>query len=103
MAVVLILPCGTARAIEEDKVAHFGMSYALTVGGYIFAKNVFHLKEQEKFKALLFAVSLSFTVGVVKEAIDAIRCNSWKLDGADLRADALGNLSGALTLWIVDF
>ena len=74
ISTLFIFFCLKAQAIEQDKVLHFTLSYALSYTG------MHLLPEDKKYLAPLFVLAL----GILKEVTDSTA------DGKDMIANTLG-------------
>lgn len=84
----------TARA-ETDKLAHFGVSYALQTWTYGFSKKALRLTKTE---AMIFSV---FTSLIVTTAAEYTYGN--RFDGRDILANSLGIGAASATILMFDF
>jgi len=93
----------SARAEEADKVAHFGLNYAVVTVGYGVFKKLFHVNEipEMKVPALLFPVFVTGTISYLKEFTNAAEGRS--LDTGDLAANGLGVGAAVSAILIFDF
>jgi hypothetical protein len=89
-----------AKPEVQDKVAHFGVSYALTAVGYGLAKTALGT---DRIDSVLLSAFMVFMVGISKETLDALNTNSGYLDGGDIGANSLGIGCAALTVLIFNF
>jgi len=98
LAIILgiITLCSGAFA-ETDKVAHFGVSYALQTGMYGLSKKAFRLKKDE---ALVFSI---FTTVLVTTAAEYMGGPNSKVDGKDILANGLGIGAASATILMFDF
>jgi VanZ family protein len=85
----------TAQAVETDKAAHFGVSYAFQTWMYGFSKKAFRLKKTE---ALIFA---TFTTLIVTTAAEYMPGN--KFDSKDILANGIGAATASATILMFDF
>jgi len=96
LAIVIALCVGlTGQAIERDKAAHFGVSYALQTWGYGFSKKALRLNKTE---ALIFSV---FTVLIVTTAVEYMPGNTF--DSKDILANGIGVGAASATILMFDF
>lgn len=95
--VMLIALCVSlnSQAIERDKAAHFGVSYALQTWGYGFSKKALRLSKTE---AIIFSV---FTSLIVTTAVEYMPGNQF--DGRDILANTLGIGAATGTILMFDF
>ena len=87
--------CSGAFAIERDKAAHFGVSYALQTGMYGLSKKAFRLKRDE---ALVFSI---VTTLLVTTAVEYMPGNQF--DSKDILANGLGIGAASATILMFDF
>lgn len=92
--VALLLGALTAQA-ETDKVAHFGVSYALQTGMYGLSKKAFRLNKTE---ALIFSI---FTTALITTAAEYMPGN--KFDSRDILANGIGIGAASATILMFDF
>lgn len=96
--IALLLNGLTAKAeMETDKVAHFGVSYALQTGMYGFSRKALRL---DKTDALIFSM---FTVALITTAAEYMGGPQSRVDGGDIKANLLGVGASALTIRMFDF
>jgi hypothetical protein len=91
----IITLCNGAFAIERDKAAHFGVSYALQTGMYGLSKKAFRLKRDE---ALIFSIVTSL---LVTTAVEYMPGNQF--DTKDILANGLGIGAASATILMFDF
>lgn len=92
----LLLPvnCFAGSGIESDKVAHFGISYALQTASYgIFKQGL----QMEKPCALAASVLFTMIVTTAKEMSDS------SSDSGDIFANVLGVTAAYTTIVLFDF
>lgn len=98
LAILLTIFPQNVNAIETDKYAHAGISYAITAVAYGACKKAFHLGPDEpKFGCVLAAVIASTMVGGIKEATDRHG------DRDDFLANFAGNVGAAITISVFEF
>jgi hypothetical protein len=90
----IITLCSGAFA-ETDKVAHFGVSYALQTGMYGLSKKAFRLEKNE---ALLFSIFATMLVTTAAEYMPG-----QKFDKRDILANGLGVGAASATILMFDF
>lgn len=96
LIIVIALCVGlTGQAIERDKAAHFGVSYALQTWMYGFSRKAFRLNKTE---ALIFSV---FTTLTVTTAVEYLPGQTF--DTGDIKANALGIGASVGTILMFDF
>ena len=97
LAIILgiTLFCSGAFAVETDKAAHFGVSYALQTGMYGLSKKAFRLKQDE---ALVFSI---VTTLLVTTAVEYMPGNQF--DSKDILANGLGIGAASATILMFDF
>lgn len=95
LILVLLLSGLTGQAVERDKAAHFGASYALQTWTYGFSRKAFRLNKTE---ALIFSV---FTSLIVTTAVEYMPGQTF--DVGDIKANALGIGASVLTIKMFDF
>lgn len=78
-----------------DKVAHFGLSYALQTGTYGLAKKAFRLEKRD---AILFSVFASL---LVTTSVEYMPGNNF--DTGDILANGLGIGAATATILMFDF
>jgi len=83
------------QAIDTDKFAHFGISYALTTVTYGFLTKT--LKMNKGISAVLLASCIVSTATSMKELVDPVN------DTNDILANSLGIVSAGITISIFDF
>jgi len=86
-----------ARAIETDKAAHFGVSYAFQTTMYGFSKKAFRM---EKTDALIFS---AFTTILLTTAAEYMGGPGSRVDGGDIKANILGTGAASATILMFDF
>jgi hypothetical protein len=94
LIIALLLGAFTARA-ETDKVAHFGVSYAIQTGMYGLSRKAFRLSKGE---ALVFSL---FTTMLFTTAAEYMPGNQF--DGKDILANGLGAVTASATILMFDF
>jgi len=87
--------CRPADAITYDKVAHGGVSFALTTVSYGFYKTV--LPKDAQWKNVLRAALTSMALGIGKELTDR------GFDGHDILANGVGTATAATVILVFDF
>lgn len=92
---LFILCTSGAFAQETDKVAHFGVSYALQTGLYGFSKKAFRL---EKTDAIIFSM---FTTMLITTAAEYMP--GQKFDSKDILANGIGATTATATILMFDF
>ena len=90
----IVTLCSGAFA-ETDKVAHFGVSYALQTGMYGLSKKALRLDKDE---ALIFSI---FATMLVTTAAEYMPGNQF--DGKDILANGLGVTAASATILMFDF
>lgn len=95
MKVILAITLCSGAFAETDKVAHFGVSYALQMGTYGIAKKALRLDPDE---ALLFSIFTTMLVTTAAEYMPGQR-----FDGKDILANGLGVGAAAITIKMFDF
>lgn len=95
LLVLLSLPC---YAIETDKAAHIGTSYAIQTASYGLAKKAFGMKKTD---AIIFSAFTTFMVGFTKEMLDAGKTRH--LDMGDVGANVAGQALSIGTVLMFDF
>jgi len=93
----IITLCSGGFAVETDKAAHFGVSYALQTGMYGLSKKAFRLKRDE---ALVFSI---VTTLLVTSAAEYMGGPNSKVDGKDILANGLGIGAASATILMFDF
>lgn len=94
---MLILFTSGAFAIETDKAAHFGLSYAMHTTTYGFARKAFRLEKKD---ALIFSL---FSTVLLTTAAEYMGGPGSKVDGGDIKANVLGAGISAGTILMFDF
>ena len=94
LAILLMLFASLSKA-ETDKVAHFGVSYALQTGMYGISKKALRLSKGEAIVFSLFATMLVTTA--------AEYMPGQKFDGKDILANGLGATTATATILMFDF
>jgi len=84
-------------AVETDKAAHFGISYAFNTGMYGLSKKAFRLKQKD---AMIFA---AFTTIVLSTAAEYMGGPGSRVDGGDIKANILGTAASSVTILMFDF
>lgn len=92
---IVLLFTTHSYALELDKVAHFGISYAIQTGMYGLVKTSTKL---DKPKAVLLSFALTVVATSMKEFLIDKRA-----DPRDIQANALGALSASATILVFDF
>lgn len=92
---MLILFTSGAFATETDKVAHFGVSYALQSGLYGFSKKAFRLNKTD---AIIFSM---FTTMLVTTAAEYMPGQTF--DSKDILANGIGATTATATILMFDF
>jgi hypothetical protein len=82
------------NGIETDKIAHFGLSYALQTGTYGIFKNTLKL---EKPHCLVLAFLTTVLITTVKESFDS------NIDRGDIVANVLGASAASASIIIFNF
>lgn len=95
LIIALLLGALTSQAAETDKVAHFGVSYALQTWMYGFSKKAFRLKKTD---AMIFA---TFTTLIVTTAAEYMP--GQKFDSKDILANGIGAATANITILMFDF
>jgi hypothetical protein len=90
-------PC---YALESDKAAHLGISYALNTAFYGFNKKA--LKMDTK-NALLFSAFTTLALGFTKEMMDAVERGDERFDSHDFFYDVLGTGLSVGTCLVFEF
>lgn len=86
--------CRPAEAFSYDKVAHGGVSFAVTTVAYGFYKTI--LPKDPLWKNVLRAALTSMVLGVGKEFTDR------GFDGQDILANGMGTASAATVILVFD-
>lgn len=86
-----------ARAVETDKAAHFGISYAFQTFTYGFSRKAFRL---DKTDAMVFSI---FTSIVLTTAAEYMGGPESRFDGNDIKANVLGIGAASGTILMFDF
>lgn len=94
LSLLLSLFSPVAKAIETDKAAHFGISYAAQTFTYGFAKKALRLNKTE---ALIFSAFAVLVISTAKEYTDS------RVDGRDILANSLGTAAASATILMFDF
>lgn len=94
---MLILFTSGAFAVETDKAAHFGISYAMQTTTYGFARKAFRM---EKTDALIFSL---FSTVLLTTAAEYMGGPNSHFDGGDIQANILGAGVSAGTVLMFDF
>lgn len=94
-ALLFALP---AMAIETDKAAHLGTSYALQTFTYGMAHKAFKM---DKIDSIVFSTVTVFMVGFTKEMLDGGKTR--KVDLGDIGANAAGQALSIGTILMFDF
>jgi predicted small secreted protein len=94
LIIALLLGSFSAKA-ETDKVAHFGVSYALQTGMYGLSKKAFRLKKSD---ALIFSIFATMLVTTAAEYMPG-----QKFDKRDILANGLGVGAASATILMFDF
>jgi hypothetical protein len=97
LLLIAIVLSAESGATETDKVAHFGVSYALQTGMYGLSKKAFRLKRDE---ALVFSI---VTTLLVTSAAEYMGGPNSKVDGKDILANGLGIGAASATILMFDF
>ena len=98
LAIILLLVLGiNAAYAETDKVAHFGVSYALQTATYGFSRKAFRL---DKTDAMVFSV---FTSILLTTAAEYMGGPGSHFDGGDIKANVLGVGAASATILMFDF
>lgn len=99
-AIVLVLLAASLNVhASTDKLAHFGVSFALNTAMYGFYSKMFGMKKDQ---AVLFAALTTLTLGFAKEAGDAVERDG-KFDYKDMLANTAGVGSSAGFIFVFDF
>ncbi|NBW11480.1 MAG: hypothetical protein EBR82_25965 [Caulobacteraceae bacterium] len=85
----------TAQAVETDKAAHFGVSYAFQTWMYGFSKKAFRLKKTD---AIILA---TFTTLIVTTAAEYMPGQTF--DSKDILANGIGAATANITILMFDF
>jgi hypothetical protein len=94
---VYLLFCVNAQALDTDKAAHFGMSFAINTVSYgVFNKTL----GIAVVPAILLSMSTTILIGVVKEQLDK---STTGFNGNDLLADSLGSAASSITILTFGF
>lgn len=98
LALFLIMFSGPVKGdggmLATDKVAHFGMSYALQTAGYGLLKS----KNFDKADSIILSALATFGIGVCWEAFGPTTVNK-----GDVLANTLGQASAVTTILTFDF
>lgn len=94
VTLLILLSALTGRA-ETDKVAHFGVSYALQTWTYGFSKKALRLTKGE---ALIFAAFTTVVITTVAEYMPGNR-----FDSKDILANGIGVGAASATILMFDF
>lgn len=98
LIIALLLNGLTAQAdMETDKVAHFGVSYAIQTGLYGFSKRALRLNKKD---ALVFSI---FTAALITTAAEYMGGPQSPVDGGDIKANLLGIGAASITIHMFDF
>lgn len=81
-----LLSPATAAGADRDKELHFGVSAAISAASYL----GYRLGGADRTESAAGAIFLTLLIGVAKESLDPV------FDGADMRANALGAISGTV-------
>lgn len=95
---ILLLLSTQCFAIETDKAAHIGTSYAIQTASYGLAKKAFKMDQTN---AIIFSAFTTFMVGFTKEMMDAGKTR--RLDMGDLGANVAGQALSIGTVLMFDF
>lgn len=93
--ILLVFTLCSGAFAETDKVAHFGVSYALQTGMYGISKKALRLSKGEAIVFSLFATML------VTTAAEYMPGN--KFDSKDILANGLGAGAATATILMFDF
>lgn len=83
LLILFLFVASDARAIEPDKAAHFGLSYAATMTSYYALTKA----GANKTEAYVLSVIIVNCVGLIKESTDE------KFDSNDILANVAGSIS----------
>ena len=83
-----LLSAFTFAQIQEDKKLHYGAGSVIGVAGYVYSYN----KHQDKKRAMINGVCLSFAAGVMKEVYDGEIANGY-VELNDVLATTLGGVT----------
>ena len=84
---ILTLAPAKVRALETDKAAHLGVSYALNTAFYGFNKKALHM---DRTNALVFAAFYTLALGFTKEMMDAVERGDERFNGQDMLFNTIG-------------
>lgn len=94
LAIIIMMVASLSKA-DTDKVAHFGVSYALQTGLYGFSKKALRL---DKTDAIIFSM---FTTMLVTTAAEYMPGQHF--DGKDILANGIGATTATATILMFDF
>lgn len=98
LLLIALLLSTTSMAIETDKAAHIGTSYALQTAVYGIAHKGFRMDQVD---AIVFSAATVFLVGFTKEMIDGGKTR--KVDVGDIGANVAGQALSIGTILMFDF
>lgn len=94
LIILALLLTQTSQAIETDKAAHFGISYAANTFAYGWYKNAFRM---DKKTSKIFAAFTTIMFTTAAEYMDS------RVDGGDIAANVLGTAASTGTILMFDF
>jgi len=92
---IVLAISSSVSAMERDKAAHFGVSYALQTGLYGLSKKAFRLSKND---ALLFSI---FASVLITTSVEYMPGNNF--DSKDILANGLGIGAASATILMFDF
>lgn len=95
--IVMLLGLTNSHALETDKAAHFGISYAFQTTTYGFSRKALRL---DKTDAMVFSV---FTSILLTTAAEYMGGSGSHFDGGDIKANVLGVGAASATILMFDF